>query len=157
MNFDRYCVDKILNCLNDSISYIKWGSEISPDFWHGRFDLFGEYENQIYIIELECRREDPAANVIKVFRAIDENIQFLKNKKTYFIHIFSDFYNSLIEKRKDAEFTGVKMSRAFDNLKYISIDFDMLPPKRNSPYPSNTESEVKNLAMKIKKLIENYV
>lgn len=155
MNFERYCVDKILNCLKESIPYIKWESQISPSFWHGRFDLFGQYENQIYIIELEFKRQDPAINVIKVFRAVDENKRSLKGKEIFFIHVFSECYSSKGAKRKNAEFTGEKMSMAFRNLEYVSIDFNLAPPKEGDSFPSNTDIAIKGLVVKIEKLIKN--
>jgi len=155
MNFERYCLDKILNCLKGCIPYIKWESQISPNFWHGRFDLFGQYENNIYIIELEFKREDPAINVIKVYRAVDEKLQILDKTKVYFIHIFSDFFNFNKEKRINAEFVGKKMSKEFSYLEYISIDFNVAPPVRGDSFPSNTDIAIKNLTIEIKKLIKD--
>jgi len=155
MNFERYCLDKILNCLKGSIAYIKWESQISPNFWHGRFDLFGQYENKVYIIELEFKREDPATNIIKVFRAVDENLQILNKTKICFIHIFSDFFNLKKEKRINAEFVGKKMSKEFNNLEYISMDFNAVPPVRGASFPSNTDRAIKNLTIEIKELIKN--
>jgi len=156
MDFTKYCLNKILDYLIENIPFIKWESDISPDFWHGRFDLFGQHENKIYIIELEFKREDPVTNVIKVFRAIDENKQLLNKNRIYFIHIFSDFYNINKTKKINAQFAGEKMSKAFNNLEYTSIDFDTVPPVRGDPFPSNTDIAVENLAMEIKKFIKDY-
>ena len=153
--FSNYCEDEIAKHLINIYNNIEWEPRCNFFKSSSYIDILGLSRKNIYIIELELRREDPVNNVVKVFRVIDENTSFMIDKRLYFIHVFSDFYKTHKSKRYNSVFVGEKMSKAFDNLEYFALDFNLLPPKKGDSFPKNTSSSIKTLCDDIVSLIKS--
>jgi len=95
--------------------------------------------NQLYLIELEWRRADPADNAAKLFRHFDEGE--IEAEHVTVFHIFTKHYELIrggsSSKRKNAEFVGQMAAKTFDRLSYSPIEFDLDPPKRGIEWPEN--------------------
>lgn len=100
-------------------------------------DIGGENVDQLYLVELEWRRADPADNAAKIFRHLQSD--HVEAEQIVFFQIFTDYYElsrgGVSSKRKNAEFVGEIAAQTFDKLSYSPIDFDMDPPKRGEKWP----------------------
>ncbi|MCL9817787.1 hypothetical protein [Natronocalculus amylovorans] len=100
-------------------------------------DLAGIGNNQLYLIELEWRRADPADNAAKLFRHF--NTGNIDAKYVTVFHIFTKYYKTsrgdYSSKRKNAEFVGEMAAKTFNRLSYRSIEFPFDPPKRGEEWP----------------------
>lgn len=118
-------------------------------------DIGGKMSNQLYLIELEWRRADPADNAAKIFRHLQA--ETIDSEQVIFFQVFSNYYElsrgGVSSKRKNAEFIGSTASRTFETLSYSSIDFDLDPPKRGDEWPSRWKDAADNTIRPICELI----
>jgi len=102
-------------------------------------DIAGSNNNQLYLIELEWRRADPADNAAKLFRHFDAGE--IEAEQVTVFHIFTQYYElsrgGPSSKRKNAEFVGQMAAETFDRLSYSPIEFDLDPPKRGMEWPKD--------------------
>lgn len=100
-------------------------------------DIGGTKVDQLYLIELEWRRADPADNAAKIFRHLQGD--HVKAEQVVFFQIFTGYYDlsrgGVSSKRKNAELVGEMAAQTFEKLSYSSVDFDMDPPKRGVDWP----------------------
>ncbi len=102
-------------------------------------DTSGCDNNQLYLIELEWRRADPADNAAKLFRHFDAGE--IEVEQVTVFHIFTRHYElsrgGFSSKRKNAEFVGQMAAETFDQLSYSPIEFNLDPPKRGTEWPED--------------------
>ena len=100
-------------------------------------DIVGSNSNQLYLVELEWRRADPADNAAKLFRHFDTGE--IEAEQVTVFHIFTRHYElsrgGSSSKRKNAEFVGQMAAETFDRLTYSPIEFNLDPPKRGTEWP----------------------
>lgn len=114
-------------------------------------DVVGEDEDTLVCIELEWRRADPTNNTAKLFRHLSNGT--LTATSVIFCQIFSDYYDlasgGVSSKRLNAEFVGQVASDALSGLSYHSIEFAMVPPKRNAARPEDWQTVANETAAAI--------
>jgi hypothetical protein len=151
--FRTYCAKKVIQGLSKQIPLVKWENERQLSDV-GNIDVYGESRNHVYVIELEMRREDPVNNVVKFYRYADRiKDRFLKGKIT-FIHVFSLFYEKRRSKRENAAFIGEKMAKTIENVTYLTLDFNLLPPVAGDSFPVETDHSLKRLIEDLIDVIE---
>jgi len=89
------------------------------------FDIYLESRENIVVIELEVKRQDPVHNVIKTIYWLQS---VNNNKKVYMIQLFNDDYykEKKMILRKSSEFIGKRvfmLSRRIPYFNYSSISF----------------------------------
>lgn len=83
--------------------------------------------NPKLLVEVELRREDPASNVVKIWKSIHEG---KLSNNIVLMQAFSRLYKLAKKPRKElATFLGMKMKESFPRASYIPLDFDYLPTK----------------------------
>ena len=116
LNFDR----KMKRVLGEQIPNLKWKVGWGPKGYRWKVDIAGLKDDKpVILIEAELKKEDPAANVIKVWRwAIEQ-----KNKKRiHFIQGFSKLYwHAKIQRRERTEFIGERMAKDGLNIDYSTV------------------------------------
>jgi hypothetical protein len=130
--------------LNSSSAALRWRRE-KPIFSSCIIDLCGEGENILCLLELELRREDPVNNVIKIWRAIENDPHTYSQGHLVILHAFSEFYQSHKSKMENAVFAGQKMVHAIHRLSYKPLMFDLLPPVAREPFPTNTDGQLQRI------------
>lgn len=106
-NFDKH----MKRALEKSVRKLTWTPGWHPKGQHWRVDLAGlEGKRPRVFIEAELKKDDPAANVIKIWRwARDEK----NTKRILFVHGFSKLYwQKKVRLRERAEFVGARMAEA---------------------------------------------
>lgn len=137
----RQTLAKFLNLLYPNV---KWASHTLRGF--GKIDVFATFPTRTYIIEIELKREDPVNNIAKIYRCLEEDSSEFQGKKVIFVHAFSPHYSEggALTKRKNAEFIGNKMSEKYEDVAYLSIEFDSMKSLKNRVL-SAIRSKYKNL------------
>lgn len=104
-------------------------------------DIGGKNDDQLYLIELEWRRADPADNAAKIFRHLSTDE--IKAEEIAVFQIFTEYYElnrgGVSTKRKNSEFVGNVAAQTFDKLSYTPVDFDIAPPKQSMEWPETWE------------------
>ena len=107
-------------------------------------DVAGVGDRQLYLIELEWRRADPADNAAKLFRHLDSG-EITAEAVTVF-HLFTDYYalqrGGVSSKRQNAEFVGRTAADTHDRLSYTVVDIEIEPPKRGGEWPETWQETV---------------
>ena len=142
--FRTYCAEKIVQGLRKQIPSVKWENERQLSDV-GNIDIYGESRNHVYLIELEMRREDPVNNVVKSYRYVDRIKDRVSKRKITFIHVFSLFYEKRRSKRENAVFIGEKMAKTIENVAYLPLDFNLVPPVAGDNFPVETEHSLEKL------------
>lgn len=142
--FRTYCAEKIVQGLHKQITLVKWENE-KQLFDVGNIDIYGESRDHLYLIELEMRREDPVNNVVKFYRYVDRIKDRFLEKRITFIHVFSLFYEKRRSKRENAVFIGEKMAKTIENVAYLPLNFNLLPPVAGDSFPAETDNSLKRL------------
>lgn len=120
-------------------------------------DVAGRVASNLYMIELEWRRADPADNAAKLFRHLHAGDIDVANVVVF--QIFTEHYElsrgGISTKRKNAEFVGKLAAKGLDGVTYEPVEFGMEPPKRDSEWPPSWEAAanevVRTLSGKIEK------
>lgn len=157
MKFSSYCEDQIVKNLKIITQGINWRCRTNFFTGASKIDILGLENNNIYIIELELRREDSVNNVVKIFYQLENYQKLFLEKHIWFIHIFSKFYEDHISKKSIAEFACKKMAKAFENVDYYSLSLNILPPKSNAHDDnilSKSDEQIVTISKAIAKLIE---
>jgi len=107
-------------------------------------DVAGVGDSQLYLIELEWRRADPADNAAKLFRHLESG-EITAESVTVF-HLFTSYYDlrrgGISSKRHNAEFVGRMAADTVDQLSYLPVDLDLDPPKRGGEWPETWQATV---------------
>lgn len=116
-NFDRH----MKRALEKSVPKLKWKTGWHPKDQHWMVDvagLEGKEERPRVLIEAELKKDDPAANVIKIWRWAHEQ----KNTEPIlFVHGFSKLYwQTKVSLRERAQFVGERMVEAKLHIDYKS-------------------------------------
>ncbi len=96
-------------------------------------------------LERELRREDPVNNVIKIWRAIENDPHMSSQGHLVVLHAFSEFYQSHKSKMENAVFAGQKMAHAINRLSYKPLMFDLRPPVARELFPPNTDEQLRRI------------
>ena len=122
----------LLNALKSHRDFTK---RVGVDNWeknwalpkHGEtVDVVGLRDKRpVILIEVELLREDPASNVVKIWK-------WAKDKKVsgafVLIHAFSKMYRRSKKERKErAQFLGERMVKELPNAEYLPINFRYKP------------------------------
>lgn len=149
--FRSHCDPRIAEILNHQLHGVKWLPQ--QEKYGSRVDLVGEGAEAEYLLEIELRREDPVNNVVKVYRAIAEGPGQCPQKRIVLLHVFSGFYSSRPQKRKNAVFAGKKMAEALKNIEYEPIGWSLTPPVAGQPFPQDTDEQIHVLCYEIGTLV----
>jgi len=129
--------DHICSSLNEKYTRQTWETEYN--IAGTPVDIVGSNSNQLYLVELEWRRADPADNAAKLFRHFDAGE--IEAEQVTVFHIFTRHYalshGGSSSKRKNAEFVGQMAAETFDRLSYSPIEFNLDPPKRGTEWPED--------------------
>lgn len=142
--FRTYYAEKIVPDLSKEIPSVKLENERQLSDV-GNIDIYGESRNHIYLIELEMWREYPVNNVVKFYRYVDWIKDSFLEKRITFIHVFSLFYEKRRSKRENAVFIGEKMAKTIENVAYLPLNFNLLPPVAGDSFPAETDHSLKRL------------
>ena len=119
-------------------------------------DVAGVGETQLYLLELEWRRADPADNAAKLFRHLDSG-EITAESVTVF-HLFTNYYDlargGVSSKRENAEFVGRTAAASVDRLSYSPVDLDIDPPKRGGEWPDTWQEVVDDTVATLRKQSE---
>jgi hypothetical protein len=103
--------------------------------------------DDLYIIELEWRRADPADNAAKLFRHLDDGAV---EREVSVVQVFTNYYDlargGVSAKRKNAEFVGRIAAETVDRVSYTPVEFDLDPPKRGGEWPPEWEQTTETVA-----------
>jgi hypothetical protein len=116
LNFDRH----MKKALKKSVPELTWTTGWHPKGLHWRVDLPGlKGKRPRVLIEAELKKDDPAANVIKIWRwARDPK----NTKPILFVQGFSKLYwRTKVRLRERAEFVGGRMAEAKLHIDYRPI------------------------------------
>ncbi|MFW5984291.1 MAG: hypothetical protein ACOCRA_03750 [Halobacteria archaeon] len=106
---------------------------------------------ELYLVELEWRRADPADNAAKIFRHATKTME----RQTYVFQVFTRYYEladgGVSSKRKNAEFVGETAAETLEGLSYTAVSLDAQPPKRGGELPDGWRSEVEAVAEEIER------
>jgi len=111
------------------------GRRVAVDTWRNNWRVPGTRETVDVVglqgptpkilIEVELRREDPASNVIKIWKWIKDG---LLSKRIILFQAFSKVYKGAKEPRKArALFVGEKMKADYPHVRYVPKDFGYSP------------------------------
>ena len=119
-NFDKH----MKKALEKRVPKLTWETGWYTKGLGWRVDLAGlegkeEFQRPLVLIESELRKDDAAANVIKIWHwASDQK----NTKRILFVHGFSKLYSQKKSRvRKNAEFVGELMAKAGLHIDYKSI------------------------------------
>jgi len=119
-------------------------------------DVAGVGDSQLYLIELEWRRADPADNAAKLFRHLDSG-EIAAEAVTVF-QLFTNYYDlrrgGVSSKRKNAEFVGRMAAASVGRLSYAAVDIDIDPPKRGGEWPDTWQEVVDDTVATLRKQSE---
>jgi len=142
--------------LNSPSTALRWRRE-KPISSSCIIDLCGEGENILCLLELELRREDPVNNVIKIWRAVENDPHTYSQGHLVILHTFSDFYQAHKSKMENAVFAGQKMAHAINKLLYKPLMFDLLPPVAHEPFPTNTDEQLQRICADVVAYVNQHV
>jgi hypothetical protein len=115
LNFDHH----MKRALDELIPKLTWTTGWYLKGQHWRVDVTGlEGKHPRVFVEAELKKDDPAANVIKIWRwACDSK----NTKRILFVQGFSKLYwQAKVRKRERAEFVGERMAEAGLRIDYKS-------------------------------------
>ncbi len=119
-------------------------------------DLVGRKGDQLVLIELEWRRADPSDNTAKLFRHLSTTDPPATDITV--IQLFTQKYDlesgGVSSKRENAEFVGHIAADALDNLAYLSLDFNLDPPKAGGDLPEDWRQVTDSMVIAIEEAIE---
>ena len=119
-------------------------------------DVAGVGDTQLFLIELEWRRADPADNAAKLFRHLDSG-EIAAEAVTVF-QLFTNYYDlrrgGVSSKRKNAEFVGRMAAASVGRLSYAAVDIDIDPPKRGGEWPDTWQEVVDDTVATLRKQSE---
>jgi hypothetical protein len=113
LNFDKH----MKRALEKSVPKLKWTTGWYLKGQHWRVDLTGlDGKHPRVLIEAELKKDDPAANVIKIWRWAREQ---KNNNRILFVQGFSKLYfQTKVRLRERAEFVGERMTEAGLHIDY---------------------------------------
>ena len=140
--------NRLVATLEERIPDVEWKREYGVG--GTPVDIAGVTEtDELYIIELEWRRADPADNAAKVFRHATETIE----RRTRVFQIFTGYYkladDGVSSKQKNAEFVGRTAADSLESLSYRSVSLGIEPPKRGGELHEGWRSEVEKVGERI--------
>jgi hypothetical protein len=123
--------------------------------WHPRLnstetvDVAGLDKNRdpVVLIEAELLREDPASNVVKIWKWAHET-DF--RGQCLFIHSFAKAYRGKKrEARKRTAFLAKRMEEEFPNIRYVGVGLGYNPRPRGKVGAGRRHHHAKNLALSV--------
>lgn len=119
-------------------------------------DIAGGDASNLYLMELEWRRADPADNAAKLFRHLHTGNIEADNVVVF--QIFTEYYElsrgGISTKRKNAEFVGKLAAEGLDRVAYNPIEFGIEPPKRGGEWPPSWETAADDVVHTLSEKIE---
>jgi len=143
-NFDKHMKAE----LEERLPEYKWEMGWHLEGEGGKVDLVGLKKNQPQVfVEVELKRDDPAANVIKVWRwALDQN----RARPVLFVQGFSKrYWQSKTRFRERAEFVGARMVESGVRVKYEPTTV-MTTNKRGAKIPFRPRTPAKEGAGRLR-------
>jgi len=113
-------------------------------------DVCGEMNGKRVYIEIELRRDEPLTNVVKLWRAIEEDHH---PKRVILVHAFSGHYPSSNTHRLNAQFIGKRMEK-YCGARYFPLSFKFRPKKSASVLGDYRRRAAKSLAADIRNALE---
>lgn len=106
-----------------------------------------EERNPVVLIEAELLREDPASNVVKIWKwAHETNFK----RDCLFIHSFTKPYRGKKrEARKRTAFLAERMQKEFPNIRYVGVGLGYNPRPRGKVGAGRRHHHAKNLALSV--------
>ena len=117
--------DIVCERLNEMRSVEKWRCGAKIGSGREAVDLRGKVAGRLVYIEIELRRDEPLTNVVKLWRAIEEDSH---TNKVTLVHAFSGHYPANNTHRLNAEFIGKHMEVSC-GVKYVPLSFPFRPRK----------------------------
>lgn len=148
-NFAR----ELVKSLQARKSNYAWNIAKPPGDNREAVDVVGEGRKRLILVEVELRRYGPVANIVKIWKWLDEDTKAFEGKKVTVIQAFSSFYGRQGRPflRENSEFLGRQLQTRFKgSVKYIPISFKFNPyKKRKTASVTQGGGAMRNAARKL--------